>query len=272
MPQGSSMQGRQIEIDRWPSADCRPVAVLHPEPVDLQRGLGIAFRDGRDDLDDLKYAGLKLSSGDQVLLVRHRRAPKPGTEVYADAGVDSVRLVERLLLDTGLSRDDVAWSPSWADELQILTQAVRRAKADGASRLPEKDGPLGELAREVNELIETLSGRSKESHGSEPASRDELASAENLVVEGEVVEPIVIPGELRVARGGSVKAAVEARSIVVEGEIIGDCKAAERIEIRSTGRVFGNLQASRLVIADGGRFEGLTQLSPHTEREGKLAS
>ena len=48
-----------------------------------------------------------------------------------------------------------------------------------------------------------------------------------------------ITRDLRVGANGSVKATVEAQSIIVSGELIGDCTAASRVEIQSTGRLTG---------------------------------
>lgn len=120
----AEMSFSQISVQSWTSRDCRPIAVLRPEPADLGRKLGIEFRDDRDDLDELEYAGLRLPSGDQILLVRHRHAPNPGTEVYGDAGADSVLLLERFLAATGLSSDLVSWQvPATAPSKDLFQKA-----------------------------------------------------------------------------------------------------------------------------------------------------
>lgn len=99
----------ETKIEAWPSRDHRPIAVLRPEPGELGQKLSITFRDDRDDLDELRYAGLRLSGGDQILLVRHRRAPRPGTEVHADAGSDGAAVLQRFLCETGVSPHEVTW-------------------------------------------------------------------------------------------------------------------------------------------------------------------
>lgn len=78
------MSFEQIEIERWPG-DCRPIEVLRLEPADLCRALGIAFRDDRDDLDELMYAGLRLPQGDQVPLLRRAHLSFPGVSCRCGA-------------------------------------------------------------------------------------------------------------------------------------------------------------------------------------------
>src|SRR5262245_19643084 len=105
------MKYRQIKIESWPSRNYRPIAMIRLEPNELEDRLGIRFADDYDDLDYLKHAVLVLSSGDQLLLVRYRRAPQPGTEVNADAASDFARVRGQFLTDTGLAVSDVTWTP-----------------------------------------------------------------------------------------------------------------------------------------------------------------
>src|SRR5437016_4237188 len=73
--------------------------------------------------------------------------------------------------------------------------------------------------------------------------KGEITGDEDVVVEGNVEGQIRITRDLRVGANGSVKATVEAQSIIVSGELIGDCTAASRVEIQSTGRLTGNIRA-----------------------------
>jgi hypothetical protein len=106
------MKYHQIEIAAWPSGDTRAIALLSLEPEELATRLQVTFSDGEDDLDRLKHAGLRLSDGAQILLVRHLNAPKAGTDVYADANANPITLLRRFLAATGLSQADVVWRPA----------------------------------------------------------------------------------------------------------------------------------------------------------------
>jgi cytoskeletal protein CcmA (bactofilin family) len=45
------------------------------------------------------------------------------------------------------------------------------------------------------------------------------------------------------------------------GAVTGDVRARERIEIRATGSVIGDLESPRLVIIDGGHLVGRVSMS-----------
>jgi|SRR5438552_3543088 len=91
--------------------------------------------------------------------------------------------------------------------------------------------------------------------------KGEITGDEDVVVEGNVEGQIRITRDLRVGANGSVKATVEAQSIIVSGELIGDCTAASRVEIQSTGRLTGNIRAPKIVIAEGAMFRGNSDMS-----------
>jgi len=49
--------------------------------------------------------------------------------------------------------------------------------------------------------------------------------------------------------------------VVVSGEVIGDCHAANRVEIQASGRLTGNIRAPRVVIAEGAVFKGNSDMT-----------
>ena len=84
-------------------------------------------------------------------------------------------------------------------------------------------------------------------------------------VEGEIKGKEITIGEHAV-----LSAQIFAESIVVCGTIDGDITAIGRIEIRTTGKVVGNISTPALVIQEGGHFEG--QCAMAKEPEGRKAT
>jgi len=70
-------------------------------------------------------------------------------------------------------------------------------------------------------------------------------------VDGEIDGKEITIGETAV-----VTAQIRADSIVVCGKVEGDITATQRIEIRSTAKVSGDITAPTLVIKEGATFEG----------------
>ena len=55
---------------------------------------------------------------------------------------------------------------------------------------------------------------------------------------------------------GVVSASVKAGVVLVSGEVIGNILASERVELRGTARVFGDVEAPVIVVEEGVVFEG----------------
>lgn len=86
---------------------------------------------------------------------------------------------------------------------------------------------------------------------------------EDLVIEGDVSGTIELRNNsLTVGKEGSINANVYARSITVDGDTNGDLYASERIAIRATANVKGNLLAPRVALEDGARFKGSIEMDP----------
>jgi len=98
--------------------------------------------------------------------------------------------------------------------------------------------------------------------GTKTVLKGDITGEEDVLVEGTVEGTIRIGRDLKVGLGGCVKAAVSAQSIVVAGQIIGDCQATQRVHIEATGRLTGNIRAPRVIIVEGARFKGNSDMSP----------
>jgi len=75
------------------------------------------------------------------------------------------------------------------------------------------------------------------------------------VVEGNISADWVIVGEKARITGN-----VTARGIVVGGKIDGNLKAKEIVEIKSKGQIKGEITSKKLVVAEGGIFDGKSMM------------
>ena len=55
---------------------------------------------------------------------------------------------------------------------------------------------------------------------------------------------------------GVVSATVRAGIVLINGEVIGNVFATERVELRGTARVYGDVEAPVIVVEEGVLFEG----------------
>jgi cytoskeletal protein CcmA (bactofilin family) len=98
--------------------------------------------------------------------------------------------------------------------------------------------------------------------GPKTVLKGDITGDEDVLVQGTVEGTIRIGRDLRVGNGGTVRATVNAQSIVVAGEIVGDCQAAQRVELEASGRLTGNIRAPRVIIVEGASFKGNSDMSP----------
>ena len=84
-----------------------------------------------------------------------------------------------------------------------------------------------------------------------------LGGLEDVYVDGEVEGNIELEeNTLTVGPNGNVNADVKAKNITVLGRLTGNVFAGERIEIRKTGSLEGDVTSRRIVIEDGAVFRG----------------
>jgi cytoskeletal protein CcmA (bactofilin family) len=98
--------------------------------------------------------------------------------------------------------------------------------------------------------------------GPKTVLKGDITGDEDVLVEGTVEGTIRIGRDLRVGPGGTVRATVSAKSVAVAGEVVGDCQAAQRVELEASGRLTGNIRAPRVIIVEGATFKGNSDMSP----------
>ena len=84
-----------------------------------------------------------------------------------------------------------------------------------------------------------------------------VSGSEDLYVDGEVEGAIDLKeNNITIGPNGKVSASLHARDIVVLGRVKGNVRAIERLEIRKTGSLVGDIVTARVVIEDGAYFKG----------------
>jgi cytoskeletal protein CcmA (bactofilin family) len=83
---------------------------------------------------------------------------------------------------------------------------------------------------------------------------------DSLKILGSFHGEIISGGRRVVADGADIRANIKVGSIVVGGIVHGNIVAKEKLEMLTTGKVFGNIKTAKLVIADGVLFEGKCEM------------
>jgi cytoskeletal protein CcmA (bactofilin family) len=87
--------------------------------------------------------------------------------------------------------------------------------------------------------------------------KGELSGSEDLYVDGEVEGSISLRGQsLTVGPNGRVHANIEARNVIVHGRVDGNIQASDRVELRKSASLSGDISTARVAIEDGAFFKG----------------
>jgi cytoskeletal protein CcmA (bactofilin family) len=99
-----------------------------------------------------------------------------------------------------------------------------------------------------------------------------IVSTENLTIDGDMEGTIDVGGHtLTIGPDAHVKADLAAKVITISGAVTGSVMATERLELRASGSVVGNLTAPCLLMADGAQLAGRVNVS-HAARGNASAS
>ena len=87
--------------------------------------------------------------------------------------------------------------------------------------------------------------------------KGELSCSEDLYIDGQVEGTIDPKGNcLTVGPTGRVKANVTACAVVVQGKLEGNIQASDRVDLRQSAIVMGDIATHRISIDEGAYFKG----------------
>ncbi len=99
------------------------------------------------------------------------------------------------------------------------------------------------------ELINTVVSEESTVKGS-------IHTQRSVRVEGRYEGEINAAGEIYIGINSIVKANIVGNNITVAGEFIGEIEAIQGLQVLSTGKVYGNIKAEKLIIEEGGIYKG----------------
>jgi cytoskeletal protein CcmA (bactofilin family) len=84
-----------------------------------------------------------------------------------------------------------------------------------------------------------------------------VISAEDLTIDGQVDGSIELGGHsLTIGPGAAIKADLVARAVIVSGSVIGNVLASEKVDLRATGSIEGDITTPRFAMAEGASVKG----------------
>ncbi len=95
--------------------------------------------------------------------------------------------------------------------------------------------------------------------------KGELSGSEDLYLDGEVEGNIELRDHsLIVGPHGRIRANVHARDVVVHGKVDGNIQGTERVELKKSAVLVGDISTQRIIIEDGAFFKGSIDIQKET--------
>ena len=96
--------------------------------------------------------------------------------------------------------------------------------------------------------------------------KGELSGSEDLYLDGEVEGSVDLKQHsLTIGPHGTIRANIHAREVVVHGKVDGNVTGDEKVELKKSAVLTGDITTQRIVIEDGAYFKGAIDL----KKEGK---
>jgi len=103
--------------------------------------------------------------------------------------------------------------------------------------------------------------------------KGEISCGEDLYIEGQV-EGIIDPkgNRLTIGPNGRVKANVNACAVVVQGRLEGNIQASDRVDLKQSAVVMGDIATQRISIDEGAYFKGSVNIQKEAPKKEALGA
>lgn len=101
--------------------------------------------------------------------------------------------------------------------------------------------------------IETIIGKDTQLKGS-------IKAQGTIRIDGEFEGDIDSEQDIIIGESGRVTAKINARNVLISGVLQGNVNAAGRLELMSSGKLYGDIKANALIIGEGAVFKGVSDM------------
>ena len=99
-----------------------------------------------------------------------------------------------------------------------------------------------------------------------------VKAANSLRIEGRLNGDLNCGSDVVVGKSGTIKGNVSVNGATVHGQVTGNIIAKDRIELKATARISGDIKGKRLTVEDGVSFVGKAEVNPSGMSGGRPAT
>ncbi len=161
-------------------------------------------------------------------------------------------------LPSGLEGDKGCTMWKWTSEEESKPEPPRRTPGTPSAAPPVPGVPSREPVRVVLTPQSAESFRPDVTHiGKLIAIKGELSGSESVYLDCELEGSVeLLDNSLTIGPEGRIRAGVRARSIVVEGRVDGNLYGSERVELKKSAILAGDIHTQRIAIEEGACLKG----------------
>lgn len=89
-----------------------------------------------------------------------------------------------------------------------------------------------------------------------------IKSTGAIRIDGKLEGELICGADAVIGRSAQIKGNIQVSSVIVEGTINGNITAKDKIDMKSTAKVLGDIIAKRLAVEDGVTFIGRSEVNP----------
>ena len=98
--------------------------------------------------------------------------------------------------------------------------------------------------------------------GPDARFKGELTFTGGVRIDGKFEGSIETQGKVLVSEGGELKAEVKANNVTLEGRLVGNLAAKDRVELKASARMEGDVRAAKLLVVEGATVVGRCEVGP----------
>lgn len=96
-----------------------------------------------------------------------------------------------------------------------------------------------------------------------------IKCASNIQLDGKLNGDLSCNGNAVIGSNAVIKGNISVESVTIMGQVNGNVAARDRIELKSTARLNGDIRAKRLTVEDGVTFVGKSEVNPSGAAAGR---
>ena len=113
-----------------------------------------------------------------------------------------------------------------------------------------------------NQTLPKTAGGEQAHIGKSVVIKGEVSGSEDLYLDGQIEGAIDLKGNrLTIGPNGRVKANISARSAVIHGRLEGNINATDRVDLKQSATMTGDIVTQRISIDEGAFFKGGVDIS-----------